>query len=115
MDGDKFDCQRCRFGYHCDDTGEWPLSRGAAPNVILEIPDVVESRTCLLPMVGEAERAWLRGYTHYQAGYLPSAGGINDQPAAFVEAMELIATHYHRIERERIEKEHGRNPRRHQR
>ena len=41
-------------------------------------------------MVTNAEWALLRLSAHYRNNYLPLAGGLLDQPAAFIEAMEII-------------------------
>lgn len=54
------------------------------------IPGVIESRTCLLPMVGERESEMLRLFQHYRHQLLPSAGGLLDQPNNYIESMEII-------------------------
>lgn len=54
------------------------------------IPGVIESRTCLLPMVGEREAEMLRLFQHYRQQLLPLAGGLLDQPNNYIEAMEII-------------------------
>lgn len=51
---------------------------------------VVESRTCLLPMIRPEIRALLQFYPWYKSGTLPYAGGLLDQPAVYLEAMRLI-------------------------
>lgn len=54
------------------------------------IPGVLESRTCLKPMVTEEAAALLRLHRHYRAGHLWQAGGIGDQPHYYNEAMAAI-------------------------
>jgi hypothetical protein len=51
---------------------------------------VIESRTCLLPMITPQSRFLLRMYQHYKAGMLPYGGGILKQPHYYAEAMEII-------------------------
>lgn len=81
---DKFNCQACRWHRHCDENNP-------APFVMWVIPGVIESRTCLLPMVTERETGLIRLYQHYKENKLPLAGGLLDQPNNYVEAMEIIA------------------------
>lgn len=81
---DKFNCQACRWQRHCDDTNPAPIAMWI-------IPGVIESRTCLLPMVTEREIEMLRFYQHYKQNRLPLAGGLLDQPNNYLEAMETIA------------------------
>lgn len=47
-------------------------------------------QTCPRFLVTEESAQMLRLYGHYDAGHLPFPGGILDQPAAFVEAVEII-------------------------
>ena len=54
------------------------------------IPGVIESRTCLLPMVTEESVELLRLYPHFERGVMPFAGGLLDQPNGFVQAMDVI-------------------------
>lgn len=54
------------------------------------IPGVIESRTCLKPMVTDTSAELLRLHQHYRAGHLFSAGGVGDQPAYYLEAMAAI-------------------------
>lgn len=98
--GDGFNCQRCKWGRHCDDDRAWPGSRGAAGFPSFVIRDVIESRICLLPMLTAASRAWLRLHDEWKAGYLPWSGGTLEQPAAFREAMGLIESTLNRIHSE---------------
>lgn len=52
---------------------------------------MLESRTCLLPMITPASRFFVRLYRHYKNKILPYAGGILEQPQLYVEAMEVLA------------------------
>lgn len=51
------------------------------------IPGVIESDTCLKPMVTERAAQLLRLHSHYKAGHLLVAGGVYDQPNYYLEAM----------------------------
>lgn len=88
----QFDCATCA-ARHCDDAGEMPGSIGPAPLARYEIPGVISSRTCLLPMVTPKSRECLRLYDHYKNGLLIESGGLYDQPNAYIEAMGLIDGH----------------------
>lgn len=105
--GDRFDCQRCKFNRHCDTRGDWPGSRGPAPapEMPFIIPGVIESRTCFLPMITAQSREWLRLYGHYKAGQLFTAGGIADQPALYLDAMEIIEGAVNKVNAEKRELE----------
>lgn len=67
------------------------------------IPGVIASRTCLLPMLTPASYLWLRLHRHYKANYLPLAGGILQQPAKYIEAMEVLSSTFSQIERDQME------------
>ena len=64
---------------------------------------MIESRTCLLPMITPVSHVMVRLYHHYQAGHLPFAGGLLDQPKQFLESMEKLGAEYSRIRSEMIE------------
>jgi len=100
----RFDCDKCSWGRHCDDDYRWPTSRGPAPTELWIVKGVIESRTCLLPMITAASRGLLALYGHYKNGLLPLAGGVVDQPAAFLQAMDIIGGEINRLERERAKK-----------
>jgi len=71
--------------------------------VVWLIDGVLESRTCPLPMISEWSRAMVRLYGHYKQHFLPFAGGLMEQPVAYVEAMEIIEGANNRIQQERID------------
>lgn len=54
------------------------------------IPGVIESATCLLPMITPQSRFLIRMHRHYRNGWLPYEGGLLEQPNYYLEAMELI-------------------------
>lgn len=56
-------------------------------------------------MRSELSLRMMRLYQHYQAGYLPFAGGILQQPNKLLEAMEVISATVHGIERDRFERD----------
>lgn len=55
-------------------------------------------------MVSDESYYFLRLYRHYDAGFLYSAGGVECQPNAYLEAMEAIGSEYGRIRRDDMEK-----------
>lgn len=69
------------------------------------IRGVIESKTCLLPMITEQSRFLLRLYRHHKEGILPLAGGILQQPNYYVEAMEILDSHERRIQAEIAERQ----------
>jgi len=79
-----FDCEHCIWGRHCDDTNPAPFAKWI-------LPGVIESRTCLLPMITGESHFLLRMYRHYKERILPFAGGILEQPHFYAMAMEIIA------------------------
>jgi hypothetical protein len=86
---DKFKCSDCR-ARHCDLDGEMPGSIGPAAFNIYEIPGVIASNVCLLPMVTAFSRECLRLYGHYKNSVFPFSGGVYEQPRRYMQAMELI-------------------------
>lgn len=46
--------------------------------------------TCPTKLVTEASVAWLRLYRFFRRGFLPFSGGLLEQPARFLDAMEVI-------------------------
>lgn len=52
---------------------------------------MIESRTCLLPMITTATHQALRLFRHYKNGVLPHGGGLLDQPNHYIEAMQVLA------------------------
>ena len=97
---DKFNCQKCRFHRHCDDSNPAPFPMFAVPEIGLE------SRTCLLPMITPLSHRLMRLYGHYKNHLLPFAGGVYDQPALYAEAMEIIDAQQARVLSEQA-KNHG--------
>jgi len=88
-----FNCNHCVNEYHCTETvgdENWPLSRGVAPIKFASIPGVIDSNVCLKPMITQASMFYLRMHSHYKNGVLPYSGGLLDQPAVYLQAMELI-------------------------
>ena len=73
----------CAWGRHCDESRPAPFPKWA-------IAGVIESTTCLLPMITERSMSFLRLYRHYKNGWLPYTGGLLDQPNIYLEAMEII-------------------------
>ena len=88
---DQYNCQRCRFNRHCDDSNPAPLKMFVVEAIGLE------SDTCLLPMITPLSHQLMRLYGHYKNQLLPFAGGLYDQPALYTEAMEIIDAHQARV------------------
>lgn len=97
---DQFNCQQCRHNRHCDD-------RNPAPFPMFLVREIgFESRTCLLPMITPLSHQFLKLYSHYKNKLLPFTGGLYDQPAAYIEAMEIIDVQQARVMSEQAKK-HG--------
>lgn len=87
-----FDCSACRWGRYCDD-------RNPAPFAQWVIPGVIESRTCLLPMVTPLSRQFIRLYRQYRRNIMPNAGGWDDQYHLYKQAMEVLDPMFIELER----------------
>lgn len=61
------------------------------------IPNVIESKTCLKPMVNSWAESMISLYIHYQSGHLAVDGGILNQPYAYLRAMEIVKA-WHKME-----------------
>lgn len=68
------------------------------------IRGVIESRTCLLPMITPQSQYLIRLHQHYKNGVLPHAGGLLEQPSYFIEAMEILSAHETQLQAEHAEK-----------
>jgi hypothetical protein len=55
-------------------------------------------------MVTDFSRRMIDLYGNYKQGYLPKAGGLLDQPNAYVEAMDIIEAQMNRLQLERAKK-----------
>ncbi|MFP4560983.1 MAG: hypothetical protein ACLFQ3_06625 [Thiohalorhabdus sp.] len=108
LNGGSFDCENCIWGRHCDEEGELEGSRGPAPFVKWEIEhggaQILASRTCPKPMVTEQSTGYLRLYNHYERSVLPYSGGLLQQPAAYLEAMEVIESAVNEHQRQQAER-----------
>lgn len=56
----------------------------------MDVPGVGDITRCPLAMIDGETSMVLKLYSHYKNGYLPDAGGINDQPASLIKAFEII-------------------------
>lgn len=75
-----------------------------APIVKWVIKGVIESRTCLLPMITPESRHLLRLHKHYRYGLLPLGGGLLEQPNLYLEAMEILSDREAVLQAEQLEK-----------
>jgi len=78
--------------HHCDEDKAWSGSIGPASIEIHEIPGVLKSKTCLLPMVTDFSVELNQLYKHYKNQILPLSGGLFDQPKAYSQAMSILET-----------------------
>ena len=69
---------------------DWPKSKGASDYETLDVKGVFESSVCLKPMVTHLSDQMMGLYKHYENGVLWRSGGISDQPAIYLQAMEII-------------------------
>lgn len=94
MNADSFDCENCAWGRHCDEEGKLKGSQGPAPFEKWEIEffgeQILASKVCPKPMITARSNGFLRLFNHYERSVFPFAGGLLEQPAAYLEAMELI-------------------------
>jgi len=51
---------------------------------------VLATRSCPRRMVSDESLFLLSLYRHYKAGHLYESGGVSNQPAKYLEAMQLI-------------------------
>lgn len=84
-----FNCETCAHK-NCDSDGSRLNSRGPGLPGQWEIKGVIKSDVCLLPMISDFSRECMRLYRHYKNGVLLRAGGLYDQPRAYIDAMGLI-------------------------
>lgn len=77
---------------NAEDFAKCATCRGDCPPKDVEIKGVVRTKGCLYRMVTDTSRNLLSLYSHYKAGHLLCAGGVGDQPAAYVDAMQIIDT-----------------------
>ena len=54
------------------------------------VPDLIETNQCLRQLVTPLSWQWLRLHKHFQTGVMPYGGGLMDQPARFIDAMDVI-------------------------
>lgn len=104
MDSEMFNCKRCRLNRHCDEQGALPGSRGPAPLPMLEIPGLIVSRVCFLPLITPFSSEMIRLFGHYKEGRLALPGSVLQQPAGYLEAMEIIGREINRINDEKLER-----------
>lgn len=81
---ESFRCDTCAWGRHCDDSNPAPFAKWV-------IRGVIESKTCLLPMITPQTKFLLRMHDHYRGRVLPYDGGMLDQPHYYAEMMEWIS------------------------
>lgn len=82
------DCHKC--------TDQLKVARGCNERRMLLI-EGYEINKCPMKYAGEKEFGFIKAYGHYKNGLLPNAGGWLEQPADFVEAMEIIENVVERI------------------
>ncbi len=78
------DCQKC--------TEQRKISRGCkeeAPAPVFEM-DGEKYYRCPLKLIRKETLEYVRFHRFFQMGYLPNAGGLLEQPAKFLNAIEVI-------------------------
>lgn len=75
-------------GIHCHDCKHKDCdgSKGASWFVL----DGEDIRYCPISRITEETALYIKYYGHYKNGYLPADGGMLDQTARFLRAMEII-------------------------
>lgn len=98
---DQYHCPNCRWGRHCDEDLRWPTSVGPAGFLAFAISNVIESKTCFLPMITPFSSRMLNLYGHYKNSVFPLSGGLLEQPNLYLRAMELIDSTMNKLSREK--------------
>ncbi len=80
---DQFNCDQCAWGRHCDKSNPAPIKQWV-------IDGVIESDTCLKPMITHQTNELIQLYKHFNKNRYPLSGGLLDQPQAFITAMNII-------------------------
>lgn len=85
----EFNCSTCNHR-HCDKNNPAPYEKWAVEGVLDEPAGVFRSNTCLLPMISDRTHQLIKLHKHYKNGFLINKGGISEQPALYLDAMELL-------------------------
>lgn len=95
----KFDCQTCtdpkREAWGCEELTPTPV----------HVVNGHRVRRCPVKILTPFTRRCMSLYAHYKNGFLPNAGGIADQPAWYVTAMEILESDVVTIQHEQLERE----------
>lgn len=86
-----FNCNKCPNNYYCDDTNPAPFPKWQVKHRGITI---LESKTCLLPMLEGWCLEFFKLYRHYKNGIFPTNDGFLEQSNYYIEAMELIEDIY---------------------
>lgn len=78
----EFDCDKCKYSKHCTPENPSPF-----PQWNVNGEDLL---VCPKGQVNHESAEWLRYYMHYTNGFLPVNGGLLEQTAKFIAAMEII-------------------------
>ena len=99
-----FDCNKCGYGHHCDWAGSftpypvpdgWAGSQGPAEDGDhFGIDGVIESDTCLLPMITKQSHDFLYLYSLFKDRVFPYGPALFEHSVAYIEAMEIIEARY---------------------
>jgi len=80
----KFNCDKCPWGRHCDESNPAPFAKWEIPEINLK------SKVCLLPMVTHESQQAIDLYGFYKDRVLAVSGGVLDQPHKYLESMKTI-------------------------
>ncbi len=59
------------------------------PHILHQVGEQIYQH-CLAPLVQPESLAWLNEYNYFEAGFLPEAGGINDQYELDLHMLQVI-------------------------
>lgn len=83
-----YDCKKCIWGRHCDDTNPAPFDQWKIEGD--NNADVINSNVCFLPMITDRSLFFIRLHKHYRNGVLFTGSGFMDQPNVYLEMMEIL-------------------------
>jgi hypothetical protein len=81
---ERFNCEKCEWGRHCNESNPAPFPKWEIPQINLK------SKICLLPMVTAEAQEAIRLYGFYKQKILALSGGVLEQPDKYLKAMQTI-------------------------
>ncbi len=90
-----YNCSKCRFGRHCNESNPAPAPQWKADGLI-DNPYI-----CPLPIVQNWVFDLIRLRNHLKDGINPFAGGILDWPVVFMRAIDVLDVQFNKIQEEK--------------